>query len=94
MSTSGGGGYCDCGDDEAFLAHAMCDKCAATKAKSGDLNSSPDAESLKRFPSDAKERAELLFSAVCKYCMLVTSKRHTVLKSAQKRADFNVFNHF
>ena len=92
MSTSGGGGYCDCGDDEAFLAHAMCDKCAATKAKSGDPNSSPDAESLKRFPSDAKERAELLFSAVCKYCMLVTSERHADPKSVRKKERISMFS--
>ena len=83
MSTSGGGGYCDCGDEEAFHAHAMCEKHkeAAGKAKTGGPDSSPDAESLKKFPIDARERAELLFSDICKYCMLVTSERYAVLQS-------------
>ena len=80
MATSAGGGYCDCGDEEAFHAHAMCGKhkeaVAAANAKNAHPNSSPDAERLKRFPSDVRERAELLFSDICKYCMLVTSGRY------------------
>ena len=78
MATSGGGGYCDCGDEEAFHAHAMCDKHkeAAAKSKTDGPHFSPDVESLKRFPSDVRERAEFLFSDICKYCMLVMSERY------------------
>lgn len=32
MSTSGGSGYCDCGDKEAWKTHPVCDKHNPAKA--------------------------------------------------------------
>lgn len=37
MSTSGGGGYCDCGDPEAWKTEPVCDVHKATKSQSVGL---------------------------------------------------------
>ncbi len=60
MSTSDGeGGYCDCGDHEAFLHDPICAKHKAMNVIQG---TSKDA--LEKFPDDVRERARTLFHQV------------------------------
>jgi len=71
MSTSeGDGGYCDCGDEEAFTKHAMCDK-----HKSMNVAKTTSADSLAAFPADVRARADKLFRDILKYALYVTVKR-------------------
>ncbi len=60
MSTSeGDGGYCDCGDTEAFLKDAVCSKHEALKVTQGSSQ-----ETLDKFPPEVRARTEELFRAV------------------------------
>ena len=60
MSTSIGGGYCDCGDPEAWKENAHCSiHMPASDAASVDP--------LANVPLDIQKRARLVFSAVLKY---------------------------
>ncbi len=60
MSTSeGDGGYCDCGDSEAFIKHAICSKHEALKVTQGTSQ-----ETLEKFPEDIRNRAKLLLVEV------------------------------
>jgi E3 ubiquitin-protein ligase UBR2 len=58
MSTSRGGGYCDCGDAEAFRAHVHC----ATHMVAAGA-----ADPLQHFPAGIQTRAKQVFSCVMKY---------------------------
>ena len=60
MSTSIGGGYCDCGDPEAWKEHASC---SAHNTTSGPSSGDP----LANIPSDIQTRARIVFSSVLKY---------------------------
>ncbi|GIY02969.1 e3 ubiquitin-protein ligase UBR2 [Caerostris darwini] len=62
MSTSGGGGYCDCGDKEAWKAFSFCDN---HHAKSEDME---DSNPLDRLPIDLIERFRLVLKIILKYC--------------------------
>lgn len=62
MQTSGGGGYCDCGDSEAFLQHPLCAKHEAL-----DVQKSTSAQVMETMPEEVKSRAKDLMSAVRSY---------------------------
>ena len=59
MSTSDGGGYCDCGDTEAFLQDAMCEK----HLKLAE-NKPPKADILKNFPEGVADRTKMILMQV------------------------------
>ena len=62
MATSeGDGGYCDCGDAEAFTRDHICGRHAAL-----NVTACTSADTLKKFPDDVKERARDLFHGVRK----------------------------
>ena len=70
MYTSDGGGYCDCGDEEAFLQHHTCNlhkENAETKEDSGDP--------LEAMPLDMQFRTKRLFEEILRYIFEVTSPR-------------------
>ena len=58
-TSDGNGGYCDCGDSEAFLHHALCSKHAAMK-----VNTASSHEIMEKFPEDVKTRAKDLMREV------------------------------
>ncbi len=60
MSTSeGDGGYCDCGDAEAFVKDAVCSRHEALRVTQGTSQ-----ESLDKFPEDVRKRAKELIREV------------------------------
>ncbi|XP_025104449.1 E3 ubiquitin-protein ligase UBR2-like [Pomacea canaliculata] len=61
MSTSGGGGYCDCGDPEAWKSDPACDEHKANSS------SKKDKDSLAMLPEAFKDRISEVFSTVLKY---------------------------
>jgi len=60
MSTSSGGGYCDCGDPEAWKDSAYCKVHVL-----GTMNAAADP--LSKVPKDIQKRARLVFSTVIKF---------------------------
>eukprot|EP00092_Neocalanus_flemingeri_P020804 GFUD01022541.1.p1 GENE.GFUD01022541.1~~GFUD01022541.1.p1 ORF type:complete len:1872 (+),score=427.20 GFUD01022541.1:98-5617(+) len=68
MSTSDGGGYCDCGDAEAFTLHPSC---SLHMQKEGSSLSSEEV--LANFPQDLCDRARDVLYNVCKYCIDIVS---------------------
>jgi len=68
MSTSEGGGYCDCGDAEAFTLYPSC---SLHQQKEG--SSASAEEVLSKFPADLRERAKDVLYNVCKYCIDIVS---------------------
>lgn len=73
MSTSGGGGYCDCGDVEAWKREAYCQR-------HNQSNADRAAKNLDRLPVDLVARVKLALQTVLKYCyQLLTWERATDL---------------
>jgi len=68
MSTSDGGGYCDCGDSEAFTLHPSC---SLHMQKEGESVSSEEV--LAKFPEGVRDRARDVLYSVCKYCIDIVS---------------------
>lgn len=73
--TSGGGGYCDCGDPEAWKEHPSCElhmpKSSGTTA---DIDSSDSAEaSIQKLPNDLVQRATQLFQYLVEYVFPILS---------------------
>uniref|UniRef100_T1JGA7 E3 ubiquitin-protein ligase n=1 Tax=Strigamia maritima TaxID=126957 RepID=T1JGA7_STRMM len=74
MSTSGGGGYCDCGDVEAWKTAAFCAN--HSRMMSPDGGNSP----LDRMPADLVARAQFVLNTVLVYChQMLTWERGVVL---------------
>ena len=65
MSTSGGGGCCDCGDSEAWKEHPNCllHRAASGAQGAGQVAS---ADLLARIPDEVQARARLVFRSVLK----------------------------
>ncbi|KAL8590352.1 hypothetical protein ACOMHN_006468 [Nucella lapillus] len=61
MSTSGGGGYCDCGDPEAWKTEPVCETHRAG-ARQG-ANRDP----VDNLPADLRERARTIFMSVLRF---------------------------
>ena len=67
MSTSGGGGCCDCGDSEAWKEHPNCLLHApANGAHGGRAGHVASADLLARIPDEVQARARLVFRSVLK----------------------------
>ena len=80
MYTSDGGGYCDCGDEEAFLQHHVCN---VHKEKVTNSESSPKDDPLQGLPLDMQVRTRRLFIEILRYILEVTSPK-------RKNEDFAV----
>ncbi|XP_061173944.1 E3 ubiquitin-protein ligase UBR2-like isoform X1 [Saccostrea echinata] len=61
MNTSGGGGYCDCGDQEAWTSHPFCDLHSPKEASQDERNA------IETLPVDLTDRASALFMATLRY---------------------------
>lgn len=66
MSMSNGGGYCDCGDKEAWKAHPFCRLHLLAKNQ-GDGSDSGETV-LDRLPTDIVERLRLVMQVTLQYC--------------------------
>lgn len=70
MGTSSGGGFCDCGDIEAWKKEPFCNiHLAGIQAKESRGN---------KLPGDIAERAVVTFEAVLRYCHTMLSLEHTL----------------
>jgi E3 ubiquitin-protein ligase UBR2 len=69
MMTSGGGGYCDCGDPEAWKQFPNCE---LHMPKSSGEETSNEAY-LAKLPSDLVERASHLYTYLLDYIFEVLS---------------------
>lgn len=68
MGTSAGGGFCDCGDTEAWKKEPFCNThLAGIQAKESHGN---------KLPGDIAERAVITFEAVLRYCHTILSIEH------------------
>ncbi|KAM9365047.1 LOW QUALITY PROTEIN: E3 ubiquitin-protein ligase UBR2 [Pholidichthys leucotaenia] len=65
MTTSGGGGFCDCGDGEAWKNGPYCDKHRPLTVASTHSDQDP----VSGLSADLVSRAFSLFSVVLKYCV-------------------------
>ncbi|RWS26023.1 E3 ubiquitin-protein ligase UBR2-like protein [Leptotrombidium deliense] len=72
MSISGGGGYCDCGDVEAWKDQPFCNT-----HLQGYKKSQTQATPLEKLPSDLAERVRLIIEAVVHYCFEVLTLEHS-----------------
>ena len=66
MSTSGGGGCCDCGDSEAWKEHPNCLLHRAASGAHGAGQHVASADLLARIPDEVQARARLVFRSVLK----------------------------
>lgn len=89
---SGGGGYCDCGDREAWKQHAFCDyhyRGYLHANKSADDSQSPekiftdidnqplgDSEAIKRLPEDLAERVQYAFRTILQFAHEMLTWEH------------------
>lgn len=71
MMTSGGGGYCDCGDPEAWKSHPYCDLHLPKSSTSEDDTSSETH--INKLPTDLTQRASFLFTHLLDYMFEVLS---------------------
>jgi E3 ubiquitin-protein ligase UBR2 len=62
MSVSAGGGYCDCGDSEAWKQNVHCN----LHSPNDDKNESAD-DVLNRLPLDLRLRAKKLFNILLRF---------------------------
>uniref|UniRef100_A0A182JY28 E3 ubiquitin-protein ligase n=1 Tax=Anopheles christyi TaxID=43041 RepID=A0A182JY28_9DIPT len=64
MATSGGGGCCDCGDEEAWKKYPFCEEhaCIADQTQANQQQQTP-------LPEERKSRCETVFRAILNYSM-------------------------
>lgn len=65
MNTSGGGGYCDCGDQEAWTSHPFCNLHSPNEVNQDEKNP------IETLPVDLTDRASALFMAALQYIVEV-----------------------
>jgi E3 ubiquitin-protein ligase UBR2 len=68
MSTSNGGGCCDCGDVEAWKKYPYC--------SIHIVGTQESANKASQFPEDMRERTRITFSAILKYAFQLLSIDH------------------
>jgi E3 ubiquitin-protein ligase UBR2 len=68
MNVSAGGGYCDCGDSEAWKQHVHCN----LHLPHDDNKDSAD-DVLNRLPSDLRLRAKHLFTILLRFIIKLLS---------------------
>ena len=73
MYTSEGGGYCDCGDEEAFLQYHVCN---VHKEKKKDHGSTDLKDSQDSLPIDMQVRTKRLFIEILRYIFEVTTPKN------------------
>lgn len=84
MSISSGGGYCDCGDTEAWKAHPSCEVHVDKGSQMSD-----GTPAVSRLPADVTERARLVMQTVLQYChqMLTWEQAFQLPPELQSTAD-------
>uniref|UniRef100_A0A1W7R9B1 E3 ubiquitin-protein ligase n=1 Tax=Hadrurus spadix TaxID=141984 RepID=A0A1W7R9B1_9SCOR len=86
MSMSGGGGYCDCGDEGAWKAHAFCEVHLQAKIQANDGSTPMD-----KLPADLVDRMRFIMETVLHYCFQMLTWEHAINLPAdlqpQKKSD-------
>ena len=62
MNVSTGGGYCDCGDSEAWKQYVHCSLHSPNEDASGSAD-----DVLNRLPADVRQRAKELFQILLRF---------------------------
>lgn len=70
MMTSGGGGYCDCGDPEAWKQYPCCE---LHEPKAKDSSSTSSSDYVSKLPKDLEQRATQLFTFLFDYVFEILS---------------------
>ncbi|XP_043259405.1 E3 ubiquitin-protein ligase UBR2 [Colletes gigas] len=79
MGTSSGGGFCDCGDTEAWKREPFCNiHLAGSEAKESRGN---------KLPEDITKRAVVTFTAVLRYCYEMLTLEHSSSLPAELKRD-------
>ncbi|XP_013779486.1 E3 ubiquitin-protein ligase UBR2-like [Limulus polyphemus] len=73
MSMNGGGGYCDCGDEEAWKAYAYCEM-----HLQGKQMMSAQSSPIEQIPLDLIQRVRLIMEVVLSYCHEMLSWEHPI----------------
>ncbi|KAL3216691.1 hypothetical protein MRX96_032862 [Rhipicephalus microplus] len=68
MSMSCGGGYCDCGDVEAWRSSPFCETHGRAIKQQEEVQDGSEPNPLDRLPPDLVSRVELVLRAVLLYC--------------------------
>ncbi len=89
MTTSGGGGYCDCGDPEAWKQHPNCELHMPKPSSSSSQDTSADSYASK-LPQDIIDRATQLFGFLLDYIFEMLSVEKDDQLPAYLRPDSDV----
>jgi E3 ubiquitin-protein ligase UBR2 len=74
MMTSGGGGYCDCGDPEAWKFHPSCE---LHMPKSNTAQGNDTSNYVSKLPQDLQQRSTQLFGFLLDYAFEILSLENT-----------------
>ena len=85
MMTSGGGGYCDCGDPEAWKQFPNCELHMPKSNQSNEEMSSEDY--LAKLPADLVQRATHLYTFLLDYIFDVLSIENSEELSANYKPE-------
>lgn len=75
LRSSGGGGYCDCGDIEAWKQDPSCE--IHTRKNSSELQTADDM--IQKLPNDLVQRARQLFEFLLEYAYDMLCGEHKEL---------------
>lgn len=76
--TSGGGGYCDCGDPEAWKQYPCCELHTPATRPNNDFETANSFESLiEKLPKDLAQRATELFQFLMEYVLEILCGNNT-----------------
>ena len=84
MTSAGGGGYCDCGDVEAWKVHPSCEK--HTKKDNNEVQSADDV--IQKLPTDLVQRARQLFDYLLEYVMDMLCEDHGEVLPAHLKPEY------
>lgn len=85
MMTSGGGGYCDCGDPEAWKSDPCCDL-HMPKSTSQPVDDDTPQNYYKNLPNDLVERAKHLFTYILQFVFdVISSNKEELPESLRQR---------
>lgn len=85
MTTSTGGGYCDCGDPEAWKSDPCCDL-HMPKSTNQPIDDETPQNYYKNLPNDLVERAKHLFTYILEFVFdVISSSKEELSESLRQR---------
>ena len=87
MTSAGGGGYCDCGDVEAWKVHPSCSK-HTKKDHNSELQTADNA--IEKLPNDLVQRARQLFDYLFEYVIELLCGDHKDVLPAHLKPEYAI----